>query len=240
MRELLSEIEEGKMQKTILQTVIVKQPKSDLLTLSRTESRIFLLYSTKEEAIEILQEAKKLGLMNKNYVWIVSQSVIGTTNDAPEQFTVGMLGVHFKTDSLTMIEQIGPAISAIGKALDLISESTEFTNEEKKDIVQSNISCTGDVRWSKGEIFFNQLKNVSVPQKDGSPLEFNNDGSLKFAEIKIVNLQLDSEASKTVPMGVKKWEEIGIWQSNVEPQSHLDDQFQHGKMRKLERNMKQI
>ena len=43
---------------------------------------------------------------------------------------------------------------------------------------------------------------MSVPKKEGGPpIEFNNDGSLKSVEIRIVNLQLDVEASKTAQTG---------------------------------------
>ena len=53
-----------------------------------------------------------------------------------------------------------------------------------------------------------------MPKKEGGPpIEFNNDGSLKSVEIRIVNLQLDAEASKTAQTGIKKWEEIGVWQA---------------------------
>ena len=66
----------------------------------------------------------------------------------------------------------------------------------------------------QGETLFKYLKNVSVPKKEGGPpIEFNNDGSLKSVEIRIVNLQLDTEASKTAQTGIKKWEEIGVWQA---------------------------
>ena len=55
---------------------------------------------------------------------------------------------------------------------------------------------------------------MSVPKKEGGPpIEFNNDGSLKSVEIRIVNLQLDVEASKTAQNDIKKWEEIGVWQA---------------------------
>ena len=66
----------------------------------------------------------------------------------------------------------------------------------------------------QGETLFKYLKNVSVPKKEGGPpIEFNNDGSLKSVEIRIVNLQLDVEASKTAQTDIKKWEEIGVWQA---------------------------
>lgn len=43
----------------------------------------------------ILQTANKLGLTGSNYVWLVTQSVIGDSLDSPVEFPVGMLGnVH--------------------------------------------------------------------------------------------------------------------------------------------------
>ena len=50
-----------------------------------------------------------------------------------------------------MIQQIAPAIAVIGQALDSLAISNEFTLEEKRSIVQSNISCQekGEVRWSQ-------------------------------------------------------------------------------------------
>ena len=98
-----------------------------------------------------------------------------------------------------MIQQIAPAIAVIGQALDSLAESPLFTLEEKRNIVQSNISCQekGEVQWHQGEELFKYLKNVSVNQKNGGPpIEFNTDGSLKPVEIRIVNLQVDDEAMK--------------------------------------------
>ena len=118
-----------------------------------------------------------------------------------------------------MIQHLHPAMSIVGKALDSLSKSGDFSHKEKMEIVQSNVSChgKGEVRWTEGEKLFKFLKNVSVPpSKDGGMpfnLEFNNDGSLKTVELLIVNLQLDAEASKNTQTQVKRWEEIGTWQA---------------------------
>ena len=116
-----------------------------------------------------------------------------------------------------MIQQLGPAMSVVGQALDALADS-DFDAYEKKSIVQSNVSCKGmgEVRWSQGETLFKFLKNVSVPQKSGLTLEFNNDGSLKSVELLIVNLQEDLEASKNAQTEIKRWEEIGTWQASPE------------------------
>ena len=139
-----------------------------------------------------------------------------------------------------MIQQIAPAIAVIGQALDSLAESPLFTLEEKRNIVQSNISCQekGEVQWHQGEELFKYLKNVSVHQKNGGPpIEFNTDGSLKPVEIRIVNLQVDEEAMKNNAQNFKRWEEIGVWQAKDSKSNKIEDQdgnpmFQHGKYSK--------
>lgn len=77
----------------ILTTVMVLSEK-DLLSLVGSEARILLLYSTRNEAADILKDAAKLGLTGANYVWILTQSGLGNNLDAPADFPVGMLGKH--------------------------------------------------------------------------------------------------------------------------------------------------
>ena len=101
IRDLISEIPDGyEAQKTIIDFVVVKDPATDLAPLARTESRVFLLYCTRKEAISIMSEAERLGLTRKTYVWIAAQAVIGSNLDGPDEFPVGMLGVHFRTGNL--------------------------------------------------------------------------------------------------------------------------------------------
>ena len=93
-----------------------------------------------------------------------------------------------------------------------IKKITVITTNYK--ILNLNFS-KGEVRWSQGDTLFKFLKNVKVPQEKnrGLTLEFNNDGSLKTVELFIVNLQLDVEATKNAQTEIKRWEEIGTWQS---------------------------
>ena len=66
-----------------------------------------LYCSTQKEAKEIMREAKEAGLTKQTYVWIVTQPVIGSDLDlAPQEFTEGMLGVHFDTSSAAMVSEI--------------------------------------------------------------------------------------------------------------------------------------
>ena len=77
------------------------------------ELKMIPLYcSTQKEAKEIMREAKEAGLTKQTYVWIVTQPVIGSDLDlAPQEFTEGMLGVHFDTSSAAMVREIDTGLT---------------------------------------------------------------------------------------------------------------------------------
>jgi len=91
VQALRDQVQVSEFKFVILTTVMVLSEK-DLLSLVGSEARILLLYSTRDEAAEILKGAARLGLTGANYVWIVTQSAIGNSHDAPYDFPVGMLG----------------------------------------------------------------------------------------------------------------------------------------------------
>ena len=77
-----------------------------------SEVRIILLYSTQDEAKVILANAAKAGLNTSNYLWIVTQSVVGDPGDKMmglgESFPIGMLGIHFTPNLDTILKDIMP------------------------------------------------------------------------------------------------------------------------------------
>ena len=54
--------------------------------------------------------------------------------------------------------------------------------------------------------------------------EFNPDGSKKSVELKIVNLQLVGETD----LNMKRWEEIGVWQTGVKAEPNKTAVVNHG------------
>ena len=65
---------------------------SDLRELELSETRIILLYSTRQEGNDIMGWAKTAGLTGNSFVWIATQSVIGDSKEALAEFPAGMLG----------------------------------------------------------------------------------------------------------------------------------------------------
>ena len=82
---------------TILKTIKFKTA-DDLVDLETSEARVMLLYSTTDEAKEILSAAKARGLTGRNYVWIATQSIIGSNPVTPDEFPIGMLGADITFD----------------------------------------------------------------------------------------------------------------------------------------------
>ncbi|XP_012283950.2 glutamate receptor ionotropic, NMDA 2B [Orussus abietinus] len=188
---------------TILNAVLVTKP-HDLVQLVNSESRVMLLYATREEAIHILTAARDLHITGENYVWVVTQSVIENLQ-SPAQFPVGMLGVHFDTSSASLVNEISTAIKVYAYGVEDFIKDPRNRNYS----LNTQLSCKGDgeSRWNTGDRFFKYLKNVSVEGDQGKPnVEFTQDGVLKAAELKIMNLR----------PGVSQqlvWEEIGVWKS---------------------------
>lgn len=185
---------------TILNSIIVTRA-SDLMELVNSESRIMLLYCTKGEAVDILQWADELKITGEKYVWVVTQSVIENTQ-APPQFPVGMLGVHFDTSSQSVINEISTAMKVY--ALGVQSYLNDPANANRKLNTQF-LSCEveGKSRWENGEIFYRHLRNVSMETDINKPnIEFTADGDLKNTELKIMNLRPSGNSKSLV------WEEV--------------------------------
>ncbi|UYV79947.1 GRIN2B [Cordylochernes scorpioides] len=167
--------------------------RTELDVLANSEARIILLYCIREEAIEVMAAAEALGMTDRNYVWIVTQSAIKPSMEyAPPEFPPGMLGIHFNTTIDNLLGEIERAILILGHGLDL------YAKDPKNNVSLSlnpNLSCngSGDGRWNKGDYFFKYLRNVSIRTKFNHPnLEFNADGTLKHVELDIMNLNKKS------------------------------------------------
>ena len=67
----------------------------DVSDVASTEVRILLLYCTQAEAGLILGSAADAGLTTSEYLWMVTQSVVGNPNDrssSRKSLPVGMIG----------------------------------------------------------------------------------------------------------------------------------------------------
>ena len=66
--------------------------REDLREVALSETRIILLYSTRQEGSHIMEWAGEMGLTGNSFVWIATQSVIGEKKETHNEFPAGMLG----------------------------------------------------------------------------------------------------------------------------------------------------
>ncbi|KAG0418435.1 hypothetical protein HPB47_004863 [Ixodes persulcatus] len=66
--------------------------RSQLEPVATGEARVLLLFASKEDSREVFAAVSQLGMTSKNYVWIVTQSVIGAHPGlAPPEYPAGLL-----------------------------------------------------------------------------------------------------------------------------------------------------
>ncbi|XP_045105631.1 glutamate receptor ionotropic, NMDA 2B-like isoform X2 [Portunus trituberculatus] len=195
----------------IIDTIVIDDMRTSLIRLKNSEARIVLLYSTKEEAIGIMDHAKKLGLVDKDYMWIVTQSVVG--DKVTKELPVGMLGVHFDTSMDSLASSIPTAVEVFAYAIEEFVNQTRFRNGD----LNPRLSCNDhrNSKWKLGSNFYRHLREVTIP-KEPTTVSFNSDGTRHDVELKIVNLR-DSTPN------TKIWEEIGVWRSWEEEGLSVND-----------------
>nr|XP_015917244.1 glutamate receptor ionotropic, NMDA 2B isoform X1 [Parasteatoda tepidariorum]XP_042910482.1 glutamate receptor ionotropic, NMDA 2B isoform X1 [Parasteatoda tepidariorum] len=179
-----------------------EEARHEMLELANSEARVFLLYCNRQEAMYIMRAANELDLTGKNYIWIVTQSIVGpafSNTPPPPDFPPGLLGIHFNTTMHRLMEEIERSVKIFVHGLEQFLEDPQNVNMS----LAHNLNCTSnsDIKWNKGEHFFKYLRNVSIKEKGGkADLEFNLDGTLKYVELEVMNLN---------NMGF--WEKIGVW-----------------------------
>ena len=75
----------------------------DVSEVAATEVRILLLYCTQAESGLILGSAAAAGLTSPEYLWMVTQSVVGDPNDrssSRKSLPVGMIGEKSQVDQI--------------------------------------------------------------------------------------------------------------------------------------------
>ncbi|XP_058806930.1 glutamate receptor ionotropic, NMDA 2A-like isoform X5 [Phymastichus coffea] len=217
VRERISDMQE-RFKFTMLNAVTVTKSQ-DLKDLVSVESRVMLLYSSKEEANNIFRHAAEFKITGENYVWVVTQSVIQNIQPG-HHFPVGMIGVHFDTSSTSIVNEIATAIKVYAYGVE------DFVNDPRNYgySLNTQLSCedlSSESRWSTGEYFFKYLKNVSVEAEYGKPsVEFTQDGVLKSAELKIMNL-------RPGPSMQLVWEEQRRQQHRQHQRQHQRHRYRH-------------
>lgn len=173
--------------------------RKQLEPLAAGEARVLLLFASKDDSRELFAAASQLGMTGKNYVWVVTQSVIGAhPGIAPPEYPAGLLGIHYNTSLNKLHDEIERAVLVLGHGLELFFSEPANANVT----LAPGLRCyeSGHAHWAQGDTFFRYLRNVSIETKGSPNIEFLPDGTLKYVELDILNLNKDGY-----------WDRIGGW-----------------------------
>ncbi|KAK3773337.1 hypothetical protein RRG08_023220 [Elysia crispata] len=136
-------------------------------------SRVVMLAASTEDAEVIFSDAGKLGMVGKDWAWIVTEQAFAADN-----VPIGMLGVRLLKGSHKHMH-IRDAVKVIGKAFtELLAQDT---------INEPPLECKDLQAWKDGEMVYKHLINTKLLGETGE-VSFNAEGDRKTAVYDISNV----------------------------------------------------
>ncbi|XP_077987333.1 glutamate receptor ionotropic, NMDA 1-like [Glandiceps talaboti] len=181
---------------------------SNLFTnIAEVQSRVFLLYASEGDAVQVYAEAAKHNLTTNGNVWFVSEHAL--IGKALQQAPEGIIGVHLMngTDELSHVTD---AIHIIAKALKSFFE--ENTTAPPKTCQNS-----GDF-WQDGPSFYRTLIDTKLKNGETGQVSFNVQGDRATPSYVIVNSQKVANTGTSVPVKVGEWDfqtKLNVEKSNI-------------------------
>uniref|UniRef100_A0ABM0H1R8 Glutamate [NMDA] receptor subunit 1 n=1 Tax=Saccoglossus kowalevskii TaxID=10224 RepID=A0ABM0H1R8_SACKO len=170
---------------------------SNLFTkISELQSRVFLLYASVDDALQIYTEATKYNLTTAGNIWIVTQQALSgkALKTAPE----GLLGLRLSNDT-NELAHVKDAIYIIARGLKNFFDEPGTTEPPK--------TCQNSGHfWASGVTFLRKLKSCELPDGDTGYVSFDSHGDREYVDYDIVNTQRPSEGEELVAEVVGKWE----------------------------------
>uniref|UniRef100_A0A1B6E0C7 Glutamate [NMDA] receptor subunit 1 n=1 Tax=Clastoptera arizonana TaxID=38151 RepID=A0A1B6E0C7_9HEMI len=147
-----------------------------LLEMSSTTSRVYLMYASKADARIIFRDATLLKMTDSGFVWIVTEQALEAPN-VPEG-VLGLKLVHATNETAHIQDSIYVLASALRDM-----NKTEYITESPKDCNDS-----GSI-WETGKILFDYIKKQVLISGSTGKVAFDDNGDRINAEYDIVNIQ---------------------------------------------------
>lgn len=167
----------------------VEEDSRSQIMLKKVQSPVVLLYSSKDEAVIILEEARSLGLTGFGYIWIVPSLTTGNPDITPEEFPSGMISVSYDDWDY-------PIEARVRDGLGIITSAAAAMLEEHGDIPEAKTSCYGPMEKTNKlppSALHKYMMNVTW---DGRDLSFTEDGYQENPKLVVIVLNKEREWEK--------------------------------------------
>lgn len=102
-----------------------------LTQLKKIHSSVILLYCSKEESLNIFEEARSLGLMVYGFIWIVPNMVVGNKEIIPFEFPSGLVSVSYDDWDYSLEARVRDGIEIITTAASAMLDTYSSVPEAK-------------------------------------------------------------------------------------------------------------
>ncbi|KAK3090570.1 hypothetical protein FSP39_012761 [Pinctada imbricata] len=181
-----------------------KAIKEKLTTETPVQNRVFILHTDSKDAKYILDEAAKLRLTGKKYIWVLSSFSVGITFNSMYNEMEGKED-DYKTKLIT---------STVQTSINLWIQAMENLGKKWDVNLGPDYSCTDRLdlhQWNGGNKIYRTMKNITEVEDFGSsvktPILFSKKGINQLINLRIINLQ---ERISNYRVN-KVWREVGAW-----------------------------
>ncbi|RUS90768.1 hypothetical protein EGW08_001479, partial [Elysia chlorotica] len=147
---------------------------NDLQPILKCTSRVVMLAASTEDAEVIFRDAESLGMVGKDWAWIVTEQAFEADNTP-----IGILGVRLLKGTDEQMH-VRDAVKVIGKAFtELLAQGGTVSDPP--------LECKDLQAWKDGEMVYKRLINTKLMGETGE-VSFNAEGDRKIATYDISNI----------------------------------------------------
>uniref|UniRef100_A0A0M4JNQ3 Glutamate [NMDA] receptor subunit 1 n=1 Tax=Locusta migratoria TaxID=7004 RepID=A0A0M4JNQ3_LOCMI len=150
---------------------------TDYLTeIKGAQSRVFLMYASKQDSEVVFRDAELLNMMEVNYVWIVTEQALEAPN-----VPMGTLGLKL-VNATVETDHIKDSIYVLALALKAMNQTENITE------APNDCDTSGSI-WETGKILFEYIRKQELLDGATGKVAFDDNGDRINAEYDIVNVQ---------------------------------------------------
>eukprot|EP00116_Pleurobrachia_bachei_P001522 sb/3461784/ len=178
-----------------------------LIRVKESLTRVIVLICEGRYGAKVFREAERIGLMGAGYVWIVTDGItsnsaaLGSSVGNYPSYLTGLIGIYPAIQSETDLFRefqdtylkyadlpntaLSPAVLGSFDAIQMAGSAlVNFTRST--NVAEPQINCSDQGKWSRGDEFFEVLRNVQL-KGVASDIALNPDGTPQKVTFQIVN-----------------------------------------------------
>ncbi|XP_052268514.1 glutamate receptor ionotropic, NMDA 2B-like [Dreissena polymorpha] len=158
-----------------------------------------------EEALDIMDVAKEMGLTGQNYMWLLTSASMGEHIGRSTKFPLGLLGILYNNSQEVIETAIETSVKLWALGLEALAKQDLFLDQTR--MYPENTCATSRLTfWRDGDRLYRAIKGITL---ENPPVSFTDNGIIENVALKIYNSRPLSNSHSLAKLGSNKWIEVG-------------------------------